>query len=222
MNIIDRMLAKLFGPPRRRIPPTPSPITPHEQEMAEEKQIQNEMQQRETAARASSGTAGSVSAGLEEFLQRSNDNLEARLAAVTRRRTAELETKAINAEHECERKTRVAEGEQKKAEMKTAQLRYYSAAESYEMGCIIFEAFLAPGVLTDAQLAATFSSPQAQRESEEAKLFYDPRLIKAVLKRFRGYATNQKLFSTILPDANHQEFFRQMVATPSPIPFWNF
>jgi len=222
MNFIDKIMHKILGPPRRRIPPTPPPLNPHEQEMAEERQKQDEMRQREEAARASSGTVESVSAGLEEFLQRSSDNLDARLMAVTKRRTAELEAKAINAEHECERKTRVAEVEQKKAEMKTTQLRYYSAAESYEMGCIVFEAFLAPGALTDAQLAATLSSPQAQRELEEAKMTYDPRLIKAILKRFRGYAANQKLFSTILPDANHQEFFRQMVAMPSPIPFWNF
>jgi len=219
MNIINR----IFGPPRRRMPPPPPPpLTAHEQEMAEESQRQDEMRQRETAARVSSGTAESVSAGLEEFLQRSQDNLEARLMAVTKRRTAELEAKAIKAEHELERKTRVAESEQKKAEMETAQLRYYSAAENYEIGCIIFEAFFESGRLTDAQIEATISSPQAKKELEEAKLLSDPRLIKAVLKRFRGYTTNQPLFSKVLPDANLQEYFRQMVVTPSAIPFWNF
>lgn len=215
MNIINR----IFGPPKRRIPPSPLPLTSQEQEMEEEKQRQEEFRRRERAAQV---PGESVSGGLEEFLQRSSDNLHARLMAVTRRRTAEAEAKAIKAEQESEKKTRVAESEQKKAEMETAQLRWYSAAEHYEIGCIIFESFFESGKITDAQVAITLSSPQAKKELEEAKLFKDPRLIRAVLQRFKGYATNQPLFSTILPDANLQEYFRQMVATPSPIPFWNF
>ena len=190
-----------------------------DQGMEEEARKQEEFRLREEAARP---RGESVSGGLDDFLKRSEVNLHTRLMAVTRRQTAEAEAEAIRAEQEAERLTIIAQTEQKRAEAATAQMRGLDE-DQYAIGYGIFEAFFfGLNKLTDVQIIATLSTPQARKDLEEARLFGDPRLIKAILKKFKGYATNSAVFSTVLPDVYLQEYFKQMVSTPSQIPFWNF